>query len=91
VYDEDGLFDVRCNLEMVDLEPVKSAADIAELRRLIARHAQYTGSRVAQRMLDRWEEHLPRFVKVFPMEYRRVLGQMTREDENTERAEVVHG
>jgi glutamate synthase (NADPH/NADH) large chain len=91
VYDEDGLFDVRCNLEMVDLEPVRDAADVAELRRLIAHHVQYTGSRGAQRLLDRWEECLPRFVKVFPMEYRRVLGQMMREDENTEREEVVHG
>ena len=42
-------------------------------------------------MLEQWEEHLPRFVKVFPMEYRRVLGQMMREDENTAREEVVHG
>ena len=91
VYDEDGLFDVHCNLEMVDLEPVRLAGDIAELRRLITRHVLFTGSRTAQRMLDRWEEHLPRFVKVFPMEYRRVLGQMMREDEITEREEVVHG
>jgi len=91
VYDADGLFDVRCNLEMVDLEPVRLAADIVELQRLIARHVQATGSRLGQEMLDRWEEHLPRFVKVFPMEYRRVLGQMMREDENTAREEIVHG
>ena len=87
VYDEDGLFDVRCNLEMVDLEPVQQAADVAELRRMITRHATSTGSRRAQEVLERWEEHLPRFVKVFPMEYRRVLGQMMKEDEETEREE----
>ena len=91
VYDEDGLFDVRCNLEMVDLEPVRRKADIAELRRMISRHAEFTGSHTAKRMLEHWDEYLPRFVKVFPMEYRRVLGQMMREDENTEREEVVHG
>ena len=91
VYDEDGLFDVRCNLEMVDLEPVRLAGDIAELRRLVTRHALFTKSRTAQRILDQWEAHLPRFVKVFPMEYRRVLGQMMREDEVTEREEVVNG
>ena len=91
VYDEDGLFDVRCNLEMVDLEPVRRNADITELRQMITRHALFTGSRTAQRMLDHWDEHLPRFVKVFPMEYRRVLGQMMHEDEITEREEVVHG
>ena len=61
------------------------------LQTLIARHALCTGSRMAQRMLDQWDEYLPRFVKVFPMEYRRVLGQMMREDEITVRAEVVHG
>jgi glutamate synthase (NADPH/NADH) large chain len=91
VYDEDGLFDVRCNLEMVDLEPVRLPADVAELRRLVTQHAALTGSRLAQEMLDRWEERLPHFVKVFPMEYRRVLGQMMREDEDTAREEVVHG
>jgi glutamate synthase (NADPH/NADH) large chain len=91
VYDEDGLFDVRCNLEMVDLEPVRLPADVKELRQMIERHAAFTGSRLARAMLDAWEEHLPHFVKVFPMEYRRVLGQMTREDEATARAEVVHG
>ena len=42
-------------------------------------------------MLDHWDEHLPHFVKVFPMEYRRVLGQMMREDESTEREEVING
>ena len=91
VYDEDGLFDVRCNLEMVDLEPVQLPHDVAELRRMIGRHATLTGSRLAQAMLERWDEHLPRFVKVFPMEYRRVLGQMMAEDANTAREEVVHG
>ena len=70
---------------------MRLASDIAELRRLIGRHALLTGSRLAQRMLDRWNEYLPHFVKVFPMEYRRVLGQMMREDEITVREEVVHG
>ena len=91
VYDEDGLFDVRCNLEMVDLEPVREPHDIKELKRLISRHVALTGSQRAQMMLNHWEEHLPRFVKVFPMEYRRVLGQMMREDVDTAREEVVHG
>jgi glutamate synthase domain-containing protein 3 len=45
----------------------------------------------ARRILDNWEEQLPYFIKVFPMEYRRVMGQMMKEDEATERAEVIHG
>jgi glutamate synthase domain-containing protein 3 len=88
VYDEDGLFDTRCNLDMVDLEPVVSEADMAELRGWIEKHAAATGSERAVKMLDTWGETAPRFVKVFPMEYRKVLGQMMREDEQTARQEV---
>jgi len=88
VYDEDGLFDTRCNLDMVDLEQIVSDADNAELRGLVEKHAIATGSARAARMLDAWNETVPRFVKVFPMEYRKVLGQMMREDEQTARQEV---
>jgi glutamate synthase (NADPH/NADH) large chain len=91
VLDEDRTFDNRCNLEMVDLELVVSRRDVAELRGLIEKHLAFTGSAKARAVLDNWDDYLPFFVKVFPMEYRRVLGQMMREDEATERAEVVHG
>ncbi len=91
VYDEDRRFDSRCNLDMVDLELLEDPQDLAEVRRMLARHVHYTGSRKAERILDEWPEAAAFFVKVFPMEYRRVLGRMTREDEATERQEVVHG
>jgi len=89
VYDEGGDFDNQCNLDMVDLELVTSREDRAELRGLVERHAALTGSAKAASLLERWEDCLPRFVKVFPMEYKRVLGRMSREDEATERAEGV--
>jgi glutamate synthase domain-containing protein 3 len=76
---------------MVDLEPVTELKDEEELQRLIAAHHRWTGSARAKRVLDHWAESLPLFVKVFPMEYRRALGEMSREDESTEREEVVHG
>jgi glutamate synthase domain-containing protein 3 len=91
VFDEDGTFDVRCNLDMVDLELATDPADQGELRGMIETHLAYTGSSRAKDILDNWEDRLPYFVKVFPMEYRRVLGQMSREDEATEREEVIHG
>ena len=91
VYDEDRRFDSRCNLDMVDLELLEDPQDLAELRQLLARHVHYTGSRKAERILDDWPERVSFFVKVFPMEYRRVLGRMMRDDEATERQEVVHG
>jgi glutamate synthase (NADPH/NADH) large chain len=89
VYDETGDFDCRCNLDMIDLEPVALPADIKELQELLRRHVKYTGSPRAAKIIEAWDSALPRFVKVFPMEYRRVLGQMSREDEQTERAEGV--
>ena len=58
---------------------------------MIKRHYEYTGSALAARILDDWEANLPFFVKVFPMEYRRVLGKMSKEDQATEREEVQDG
>ncbi len=59
------------------------------LRTLIARHARFTGSTVAQRILDDWAAYLPKFVKVMPLEYRRALAEL--EAERRRAKEVVHG
>ncbi len=91
VYDPAQKFDDRCNLDMVDLELVLEDKDIEELKNMIGRHLEFTGSKKAAEILDNWEACLPFFVKVFPMEYRRVLGMMSKEDEATEREEVQHG
>jgi glutamate synthase domain-containing protein 3 len=91
IYDEDRHFDSRCNLDMVDLDLVIDQRDQDELRGMLKNHIVYTGSRKALVILEDWEEHLPYFIKVFPMEYRRVLGKMMKEDVATERAEVIHG
>ena len=91
VYDPDRLFDRNCNLKMVDLELVREEKDIEEIKEMITRHVKYTGSKKAAEILLTWDASLPYFIKVFPMEYRRVLGKMTKEDEATKRAEVQHG
>jgi glutamate synthase domain-containing protein 2/glutamate synthase domain-containing protein 1/glutamate synthase domain-containing protein 3 len=88
VYNEDGMFDNRCNLGMVDLD-LLTAADEADLHGMIKRHAAHTGSPVARDILAGWEWEKNRFVKVFPMEYRRVLGEMSAADEKTSRREPV--
>ena len=85
VYDENNDFDQKCNLNMVDLEPVVLPADVAELKALISEHLAATGSQKAQAILDGWEDCLPAFVKVFPIDYRKALGQMLKEDEQIER------
>lgn len=76
VLDENQLFDTRCNLEMVDLEPVTAKDDIDFLYNLIRKHVEYTGSRYADRMLKDWDEMLPKFVKVFPIEYKKALDRI---------------
>ncbi len=73
VLDDDQLFDTRCNLEMVDIEPVSSAADVQQLRELIEDYETATRSEQASKILRHWEESLPSFVKVIPVEYRRAL------------------
>jgi len=75
VFDKAGAFKKNCNPGMVDLEPVVEPDDVAALKDLIQKHAQFTGSTVADRMLKSWDAVLPRFVKVFPQEYRRALAE----------------
>jgi glutamate synthase (NADPH/NADH) large chain len=106
VLDEEGDFERRCNLAMVDLEPVPSENHVMELSRhqtgdleshglvdvtdmtrfdeerlhqLIENHLHYTGSARAKHILDNWADHLPKFVKVMPVEYRRALEEMARQ------------
>ena len=75
VYDEQGDFAARrCNQASVDLEPLDSEADVAEVRVLLERHRDLTGSPRAAWILEHWDDAQPRFIKVFPHEYKRVLG-----------------
>jgi glutamate synthase domain-containing protein 2/glutamate synthase domain-containing protein 1/glutamate synthase domain-containing protein 3 len=80
VLDETGEFvATKCNKAGVDLEPVMETADIDTLRGMILRHFEATGSPRAEWILDNWSDMLPKFVKVFPHEYKRVLGMPRRE------------
>ncbi len=94
VYDESELFDTRCNLDMVDVETVWTAEDEKQLRVLIENHFRYTGSSRAKMILESWESRLPLFVKVMPVEYRKVLERMHleeyRDDETVSATEEVY-
>ena len=75
VFDDQGDFSSRrCNKASVDLEPLVNDADVAEVRALLERHRDYTGSPRAAWVLEHWAEAQPKFIKVFPHEYKRVLG-----------------
>jgi glutamate synthase (NADPH) large chain len=92
VYDEDGQFATRCNPAMVSLEKVLGSAeqqaqidrkiwhrdqtDEAQLRKLLEDHFKWTGSQRARALLDQWESARLKFVKVFPNEYKRALGEI---------------
>jgi len=88
VYDDSNLFDKRCNLSMVDLESVVLQDDINELKSMIVRHYMFTKSEKAKEILDDWGNKLPGFIKVFPMEYRKVLGKMIKEDAEIPRQQI---
>ena len=89
VYDEDGSFASRCNTAMVSLDKVLSSADQeadkalwhnaqpdeAILKKLIDDHHKWTGSLRARHIMDHWVESRAKFVKVFPNEYKRALGE----------------
>jgi glutamate synthase (NADPH/NADH) large chain/glutamate synthase (ferredoxin) len=80
VLDEHDTFRARVNPAMADqLEPLDEA-DAIELRALVDEHARRTGSTVAQRVLDEFDALLPKFVKVFPTDYKRVLAELAAEE-----------
>jgi glutamate synthase (NADPH/NADH) large chain len=78
VYDPHQDFDLRCNLDMVDLEALSQQADIDALREMVEKHVQHTGSPRGKELLGDWEKTISLFVKVMPVEYRRALGQMRK-------------
>ena len=78
VWDVDGDFSTRCNMEMVELFSVETDEGKKELRGLIENHYNYTQSTVAKYVLDNWEVALPQFVKIYPTDYRRVLEEKAR-------------
>ena len=94
VLDEAGDFETRCNMSMVELEPVTGNADTAldslkgdmlkddaaRLKRLLENHARYTNSKRAQEILADWDNYLPKFHKVMPTEFRRALNELAESE-----------
>jgi glutamate synthase (NADPH/NADH) large chain/glutamate synthase (ferredoxin) len=102
VYNEDGEFAQRCNTAMVSLEKVLSEkeqadavskalwhrgqSDEAQLKKLLEDHHRWTGSKRARALLDNWQDARSKFVKVFPNEYKRALGDMAATADTTSSA-----
>jgi glutamate synthase domain-containing protein 3 len=79
VLDVDGTFRSRCNTELVGFDEI-TADEALELRGLVEEHHERTGSAVAERVLDAWDDELTRFVKVMPHDYKRALLELTQEE-----------
>ncbi len=84
VLDEDGTFASRCNMDMVGLESLEEHEDLDLVQGLLERHLEYTASTVAKRILKDWPAMAPKFVKVMPTEYRRVLNEARVRAETSE-------
>jgi glutamate synthase (ferredoxin) len=78
VLDERGDFPTRINPQMVGVEKLEAPAEIAAVRAMIENHLTYTKSSRAKQILDAWDQMVPRFVKVIPKDYKRVLACIDR-------------
>jgi glutamate synthase domain-containing protein 2/glutamate synthase domain-containing protein 3 len=89
IYDKDKTFRNKCNMDMVALERV-GEADKETIKNLLVNHCRYTQSPIAKEVLDNFENKIKMFVKVMPLEYKRILGEGGAE-EKLELAEVSDG
>jgi glutamate synthase (ferredoxin) len=82
VLDVIGDFPKRCNVAMVGLEKLTNPEEIQEVRAMVQRQAEYTNSERARNILRLWEEMVPKFVKVMPKDYKRVIEATRRVKES---------
>jgi glutamate synthase (NADPH/NADH) large chain len=75
---------------MVELSLVNTLDDINELKEMIINHQQYTDSAVAAEILDNWEQWLPKFIKVIPYEYKKILEEQKLEQTKKRIEELEH-
>jgi len=87
VWDVAGDFPRKCNVDMVGLAAVDDASERHEIRSMVQRHYDYTGSDAAKRVLDTWDFAIQQFVRVLPHEYARVL----RAQRDEERRAIQEG
>ena len=73
ILDEDKTFSSRLNPTMVRIDEFKEGRDIDLVERMLSNHIIYTNSSKAKRILDRWKEHIPKFLKIIPAAYAEVV------------------
>jgi glutamate synthase (NADPH/NADH) large chain/glutamate synthase (ferredoxin) len=93
ILNEDGKFEQRCNMGMVELEKMHAREDQPVVKAMVEAHFKYTGSRKAKQVLDNWKAMAPKFVKIMPIDYKRVLAQRKAAalKEQAQKDMVAHG
>jgi len=76
--DEDNETAAKINMQMVEVDRIEDPKEAEELRALIEKHARVTGSRHAENILAAWPTKLPKFLRVIPKDYKRVLACLRR-------------
>jgi glutamate synthase (NADPH/NADH) len=89
VLDLDGKFRSCCNTELVDLDKVEEEEDITTLKMMIQQHQRHTNSLLAREVLADFDNLLPKFIKVFPRDYKRVLANMKEESASKEASDLA--
>ena len=80
IWDRDGDFNLNCNLELVALEKLDDVEEQADVKSMIQRHQQFTESTVAAEALENWDDFLSECVKVMPVDYKRVLEELKKQE-----------
>jgi len=88
VLDETGNFDYFCNKGLVELGPVHDYDDVQELQLMLSKHLLHTNSEKAREILVNWDLYLPKFIKVIPFEYKKVLQQQKLDELERKLAET---
>ncbi|MEX0906547.1 MAG: glutamate synthase large subunit [Balneolaceae bacterium] len=73
VLDQEDIFEHSCNTDMVHLERLEDEEEVLEVKQMIRKHCDYTDSNMGWKVLAKWEEMIPKFVKVMPKDFKKIL------------------
>ena len=91
VLDDDTTLYKRVNKQLVSLEPVTNKYDVLELKQMITEHVAYTNSKKGKEVLDNFGEYLPKFKKIMPHDYKKMLNMIVQMEEkglSSEQAQI---
>jgi glutamate synthase (NADPH/NADH) large chain len=90
VWNRNGDFDFYCNMEMVELSLIEDSLSRKELYELICNHHQYTGSLLAAKIIDGWDGYVDEFIRIVPIEYKKVMQEEQMKKLQQKIAEMQH-